>query len=107
MIKPQMPVATPYVKQCFAAQRAFWGGRRPASMSIDEMCELTAGRNRTEQQQAEIDEYNRQVNTWNAWVRATRATKAKAMQTRKNAAAVQAVRKAACSKCFATHAGEC
>lgn len=107
MQKPQQPQASDYVKRCFAAQRAFWGSRRNASMSIDEMCELTAGRNRTPQQQAEVDAYNRQVHAWNAWVRATRQAKKVAVQTRKNAAEIKAVRSAACPRCFSTHPGEC
>lgn len=107
MQKPPVPQASDYVKRCFAAQRAFWGGRRNASMSIDEMCELTAGRNRTAQQQAEVDAYNAQVAAWNHWVRATRAAKAKATQTRKNAGEIKAVRSAACTRCLSTHAGEC
>src|SRR4051812_5855589 len=107
MQQPPKPQASDYVRRCFAAQRAFWGGRRPVSMSIDEMCELTAGRDRTAQQQAEVDAYNAQVHAWNHWVRASRQAKKVALQVRKNAAEVKAVRAAACTRCFTTHPGEC
>lgn len=107
MNKPQQPQPSAYVRRGMAAQRAFWGGRRSADMSIDEMCELAAGTGRTASQQAEVDQYNTQVATWNAWVRATRQAKKVQAQTRKNAAEVRAVRAQACPVCFASHPGEC
>lgn len=55
----------------------------------------------------QVAAYNRQVDTYNAAVRAHRAQVATAQQTRRNAAEVAEVRSAACSVCTTTHPGEC
>lgn len=49
---------------------------------------------------AEVAEYNAAVDAHNAKVRAQR-------QARANAAEAAALRAAACTRCFSTHAGEC
>lgn len=107
MQQPRQPRPSAYVLEGMKAQRAFWSGRVPASMDKEEMLELAAGRNRTPQQQAEVDEYNRDVHNWNTWVRATRQAKRVRAQAARNAAEVRTVRAQACPTCLASHPGEC
>lgn len=51
--------------------------------------------------------YYASVQTWNAYVHASRAEAKVNRQVRANAREVSAVRSAACPRCFSTHPGEC
>lgn len=62
---------------------------------------------RTEQERTERDQWELAVRKYNEQAKAYNAALNALKQERRNAAQADAVRKAACSRCFATHAGEC
>jgi len=62
---------------------------------------------RTDAQLADEARYEREVDEYNAAVRAYNAAVEAAKQARVNARGVAKVRASACPRCFATHAGEC
>lgn len=64
-------------------------------------------RPRTEAEQIAEARYAREVDDYNAAVRAHNAAIRDRAQAAANAREVAAVRKAACPNCFATHPGEC
>lgn len=105
------PVVPAIVRELNSQDRRF--DRAMATDGVGGLLEATramidmVGRKLTPAEQAQIAQYNREVDAYNAKVDAYNAGIRKARQTRANAREVAATRRAACTSCFTIHAGEC
>lgn len=112
MLRPELPAHLRAEYQAYRAAdrvltRASRTGDTTGLVEVAEQFVALLPRQRTEEQLAAEREYNRQVRAYNAPILAARAARLKSQQAAANRAEVGAVRRAACPRCFATHAGEC